>query len=296
MAITVVTRNASSALNRTGGFLGSFTHSHNPAIGCAYAKGLCGTYCYAREFAERREGRGFWGERLIVKANAAELLLRELERAARRAPDHPHHVTRLTVFSASTTDPCAPPLIDSYRRCLDVVSRFPVRLWVVQTRSPAVVRLEREITALGARAVVSFTIETDSEESARLGPSGSPTLAARQRAFERMAGWPITRHLAIAPLLPLADPEQFADWIATYATDATVDTFVSGDGAGGRRSGRGTLPSLLESIGVDWRDETAARELHALLVVRMGGRAGWSAAGFNRLAAERGAVADSSSK
>lgn len=284
---------ARSILTPTGGYLdgepegeGGFTHTYNPAVGCAFAPGFCGAFCYAREFAERRLGAGAWGREMLVKENAPALLERELERAARRPPGHRHHVARLCVFGSSATDPCAGPALAITRECLRVVARFPVARWVLQTRSPAVLALEEELLALGSRAVVSFTLETDDERLWRSGPPGAPGIAARRRCFEALAAWPLRRHLAVSPCLPLRDPRAFADWIARHATDATVDTLVSGDGAGGRRSARGAVPELLAAGGADWRDEGPARALHALLVERMGARAGWSAGGFARLARE----------
>ena len=230
------TQAALEKITQTTGFLDDYTHSFNPAIGCAHSRGSCGTFCYARELAERLAGRGMWGARVLVKANAAELLERELARASRRPSENVHHVSRLRVFSASTTDPCAGPVLDVYRECLQVLAKYPIARWVIQTRSPRVLELEEEIGALGDRAIVSFTLETDADETWMIGPPGAPTIAARRRAFERMAEWGVRRHLAVSPCLPLADVEQFAGWIAETATYATVDTFVSGDGSGGRRS------------------------------------------------------------
>ena len=283
------TLRARTALTPTGGFLTAgdgpgYTHTFNPAVGCAFAPGACGAFCYAREFAERLGGKGTWGERVLVKTNAPELIEKELERAVRRAPDHRHHVRKLRVFSSSTTDPCAGPTLATTRAVLDVVARYPIARWVLQTRSPRVVDLEEEILALGPRIVVSFTLETDDESLWRSASPGAPSIGARRRAFERMATWPVRRHLAVAPFLPCRDVEEFADWIADHATEATVDTFVSGDGSGGRRTARSPLPDWLSSGGFDWRDEAGARELLSRLQGRLGDRAAWSVDGFGRLA------------
>jgi len=150
------------------------------------------------------------------------------------------------VFSSSTTDPCAGPALAITRDVLRIVARFPLARWVVQTRSPRVLDLESEIRALGDRVVVSFTLETDDEALWRSAPPGAPSITARRRAFERMAAWPVRRHLAVAPCLPCRDARAFADWIAAHATEATVDSFVSGDGSGGRRTARSPLPSWFE--------------------------------------------------
>lgn len=279
-----LTTEAKSALNPTGGFLeGGYTHSFNPAIGCTFAAGFCGSFCYARGFAERLAGPGTWGKSVILKQNAAQVLERELQRAGRRSPDHPHFVEHLSVFSASTTDPCAGPTLELYRDCLRVVARHPIRRWVLQTRSPAVVDLRTEIEALGERCVISFSLETDDEELWRTGPPGAPGIGARKRAFEALGTWSVRRHLAVSPCLPLRDTNAFADWIDEFATEATVDTFLTGDGSQGKRTASSLLPGILEEQGIDWRDERHARELHAALVERMGERAGWSAQGFGRL-------------
>ena len=284
---------AQSALNPTGGFLGGaggpgYTHTFNPAIGCAFAAGFCGRYCYARGFAERQVGAGTWGRVVYLKSNAPALVRAELERAARRDPAHRHHVAALRVFSASTTDPCAGRALALYREVLGAVADFPIARWVVQTRAPAVVELAPELARLGPRAVVSFTLETDDDALWRRGPAGAPGIAARRRAFEELqralAGTGVRRHVAVAPLLPLAEPERFADWIAAFATDATVDTFATGDGSAGRRTASSELPELAAELGFDWRARAEAERLFDLLRERLGERAGWSAAGFARLA------------
>ena len=81
--MNVTTLQVRTALNATGGFLqdasgGGYTHTFNPAVGCAYAGGFCGAFCYARGFAERLAGAGTWGRDLLVKENAPEILEREL--------------------------------------------------------------------------------------------------------------------------------------------------------------------------------------------------------------------------
>lgn len=274
---------ARTVLTPTGGYLaGGYTHTFNPAVGCAWASGACGSFCYARGFAERSLGRGAWGTRVVWKENAPERLAAELGRASRRDRGHRHHLSRLRVFSAATTDPLATRTgLELYRECLRVVADRPPARWVLQTRSPRVVELEEELVALGERVVVSFTLETDDEELWRSLPRGAPGIAARRRAFEHMRAWRVRRHLAVSPALPARAPTEFADWISAHATEATVDTFTSGDGSGGARTARSELPARL---GIDWRDEAPARELHRLLVARMGDAAGWSAEGFARLA------------
>jgi len=64
-----------------------------------------------------------------------------------------------------------------------------------------------------------------------------------------------------------------------------VDSYLSGDGQGGKRTGRTTIPAEYTRLGWgDWRAEDGARSLYAWLHERMGERAGWSQAGFTHLA------------
>lgn len=295
MTLLVEQYDARSILTPTGGFLkpsapgaaDGYTHTLNPAIGCPYGRGLCGQFCYARVgMAQRFGNAGAWGESLRIKRNAAELLRAELERAAARPVDHRLHVSRLRIFASSSTDPCAGPALGPFRACLRALAEYPIGRVVVQTRAPQVVRLREEIEALGRRAAVSFTIETDDEELWRAGPRGAPPIEARRAAFVALRSWRTTRHLAVSPCLPLRDPARFADWIAALADCVTVDTFTSGDGSGGTRTASLPAPALLAARGHDWRDESQALELYRLLRERMGDRAGWSCGGFRRLAAE----------
>jgi hypothetical protein len=166
-----------------------------------------------------------------------------------------------------------------------VLADFPIGAWVIQTRSPRVVDLEREIVALGERAAVSLTIETDDDANYRFGAAGSPRIDARRRALEAMGPWGTHLHVAVSPALPIGDPGAFADWLGRHADTFTIDTAVDGDGTGeGRRTAATTFPSELAACGIDWRDTAPARAFHEMLVSRFGARAGWSCEGFRRLA------------
>jgi len=78
-----------------GGFIGSFTHSLNPYVGCAFG---C-PYCYVSQMplAQRLAAWGTWVKR---KVNIAEVLERELKRNPGR--------DQLRVFMSSATDPYQP--------------------------------------------------------------------------------------------------------------------------------------------------------------------------------------------
>lgn len=275
-----------SALTPTGGFLKGFTHTFSPAIGCLLGKSTCGAFCYAAFLqAHKIYGKGAWGDYLLVKENAADALRVDLERAARRPPEHKHSISNLRVFSASSTEPLAGPLFSIYRDCLRVAGKFPIGMWALQTRSPLVRNLVEELLILQNRAIVSMTLETDCDEMFQIGAAGSPTIAARRAAVEFLYHSGIRVHIAVSPALPIANPADFAKWILQFSHRVTVDTAVDGDGTGtGARSQQSRLPELLNARGVDWRDGTGAREFYQLLVQLGGARAGWSSAGFARMA------------
>jgi len=275
-----------SILTPTGGFLaGGYTHTLNPAFGCAYGRGFCGQFCYARAGMAHRfhaDGRE-WGEYLAVKSNAAELLRMELDRAAARPREHKHHIERLRIFASSSTDPCAGAVLPVFEACLRELASRPIAKIVIQTRAPAVLRLRDLIARLGDRAVLSFTIETDSDEVWSAGPRGAPSITQRRATIERLRECGVPVHLALSPLLPLRDAAEFAEWIATHCDYATVDTFSAGDGSGGVRTAALPLPAIYASQGWNWRDDNAARSFFAMLKEKMGDRAGWSCDGFARL-------------
>jgi DNA repair photolyase len=283
-------RERSSALTPTGGFLAGYTHTLNPAVGCVLGRSFCGRYCYARDETPARVVEGAtglaWGEFLISKNRLDQALAADLEKAARRSADHPHHVARLRVFLASTTEPCLGPALAVTRACLRVFARFPVGRIVLQTRSPAVLELGDELDALRDRLIVSLTLESDCDEPHRDLPAPLlPRISARRGALEALSARGIPVCAAVSPCLSIKDPAEFAAWIAQHAGFALVDTFVSGDGRCGARTARTTVPEVYRQRGVDWRDETAARSFFVQLEGLLGRpRAGWSREGFASLA------------
>ena len=67
-----------------------------------------------------------------------------------------------------------------------------------------------------------------------------------------------------------------------------VDSYLSGDGQGGHRTAATGIPHLYEeqTLG-NWRSEELARALYDWLHARIGGRVGWSQAGFAALVTQR---------
>lgn len=275
-----------SALTKTGGFLYAYTHSLQPYVGCAFGRG-CGVYCYVAESPVHRfQSNGQeWGEYVYIKTNIAHLLCEELARHSRQG-----RLDSLHVFMSSSTDPYqgVEATTERTRACLEAFTERPPGLLVVQTRSPLVERDFDLLAALGPRAWLSVTIESDDEQVRRTLTPGTPSFARRRQIVERAHHAGLNVQVAVAPYLPTRDGDAFADWLAAWTDRVVVDTFVSGDGSDGARTARSTLPAQFADAGLgDWRDETSARMLYENLRAVVGSqRVGWSAAGFNALCAD----------
>jgi DNA repair photolyase len=270
---------ARSLLTPTGGYLGDFTHSLNPYQGCVFG---C-SYCYVAWAPVAARDPRPWGRYVKAKTNAPEVLAREL---ARHPPD------TLRIFMASATDPYQPPerRLGLTRRLLEALVARPPALVVVQTRAPLVQRDADLLAALGDRVRVSMTIETNEEAIRRRVTPHAPSLAERRAAVAALHAAGIPTQVAVAPLLP-HDPAAFAAWLAGCCDYVVVDTFVSGDGAGGRRTARSAIPALYAGAGwADWRAVDPQPLQDALAAYFDADHVLWSQAGFNhfaRLAAGR---------
>jgi DNA repair photolyase len=286
MSVTVEEIAVARALTPTGGFLRGFTHTLNAYGGCAFA---C-TYCYVQELPVARysplAGQG-WGTWARPKINLPGLLRAELERLAARGKLH-----TLRIFMSSATDPYQ-PLERRYeltRRCLELLTEFPPGWLVVQTRSPLVVRDLGLLQRLGRRAMVSVTVETDSEEVRRAISPRAPSLPRRHAAMAQLRAAGVYVQAAISPLLP-CDPRRLAAQLAPLCDRALLDTYVLGDGAGGKHTARLGIPELYARLG--WGD-WCHPPLHAVadaLIAHLGPeRVVWSQAGFTTVPPGYGAV------
>ncbi len=247
-----------------------YTHSLSWAAGCGLGKLYCGAYCYAQSLpnwlAARREGEQ-WGEALVIKANAPELLAVQLARAKKRSA--------MRIFMSPVTDPYQPieRKLRLTRRCLEVFMEYAdLDLLLIQTRAPAVVEDFQRIAAL-PYAWLSMTIETDRGDLL-YGPR-SAHIERRLETVKRAVEWGIRVQIAISPCLPYSDC--FAErLLETGAQRIVIDSFAAGDGSGGRRTGRSPFGAL---AGYDWRDDTLARGLYRELRAKHDA-VGWSGAGF----------------
>jgi len=270
-----------SVLTDASGYLGGYTHSLNPYMGCAWGENGCGVYCYVAESPIGVHAGAPWGRWVKAKSNAADALRRDLG----RVPDP----AALKVFMSSATDPYQPAEQRERvtRSVLEVFVEQPVALLVVQTRSPLVER-DLDLLARMPFAWLSMTVETDDDDVRRALTPTCPSIKRRFATMRRAREGGVRVQSAASPALP-HDRERFVRLIAEHADRAVVDTFA-GDGAGGKRTARRPLPARYAELGHgDWQDESAARALHDGLVAEMGAdRVGWAQEGFNELAHEGG--------
>ncbi len=247
-----------------------YTHSLSWATGCQFGKLYCGAFCYAQmlpnwHFA-RREGEA-WGDALIIKENAAELLAAELARTRDRRA--------MRIFMSPVTDPYQPieRKLRLTRRCLEVFARYEdLDLLLIQTRGPAVAD-DFDLIAGISYAWLGMTIETD-QGDLPYGPSQSH-VERRLEAVERAVERGLRVQIAVSPCLPYSDI--FAERILeTGAQRIVIDTFAIGDGSRGRRTANSPFAALAD---YDWRNDDIAESLYHQLNIHHDGVA-WSGAGF----------------
>lgn len=247
-----------------------FTHTLSWAVGCGFGNIYCGKYCYAAAFPNwlyNREEDEQWGDAVIVKDNAPDLLAAELKKAKQRST--------LRIFMSSVTDPYQPieRKVRMTRRCLEVFAQYDdLDLLVIQTRSPLVTN-DLDLLASIPYAVLSMTIETDRGDL----PYGPSETHIRQRleAVRRASAAGIPTQITVSPCLPYT-PSFATKLIASGVQRIVVDTFVDGDGSQGKRTADSPFA---EEANYDWRSADPARELYKQLQGQ-GATVEWSAAGF----------------
>lgn len=273
-------RPASSALHPTGGFLTGFSHTLQTYIGCRFG---C-AYCYvAGSNVHRFFNGGFaWGEYAYPRQGVDEYLNKDLTRFEKKGT-----LGSLSIFFSSSTDPYqgAEREWELTRRCLQAFVQRPPGLLVVQTRSPLVERDFDLLAALGDSCWLSMTLETDREDVRQALTPRCPSIPRRIQTIRAARAAGLQVQVAVSPCLPYAAVDSFGALLAELGERVVVDSYTSGDGAGGKRTARTTIPAEYERLGWGpWQAEEAARQLYAWLHQRMGEGVGWSQAGFTHLA------------
>lgn len=261
-----------------GGFLASgFTHTLNPYAGCAFGQVGC-PFCYVRESPVGRFGPGAWGGWVLQKVNLIEMLEQELDKPAAR-----HY----RVFMASATDPYQPAEARAglTRRCLAVLRAYPVEWLVVQTRALLVQR-DFDILATLPFATLNVSIETDLLPVHRRFTRSAAAPERRLRLVRTALTRGVCTQVTVAPYLPSSPAFAFtlAQAVGEHGR-VIVDTFLDGDGSGGRRSARLGMDAALADAGFPGWFERCREHAQALmqrLRVLLGpARVLWSAEGFS---------------
>lgn len=270
---------ATRALAPTGGFLGSFSYSLNPYIGCAFGdRGGC-PFCYVRALPVARVGAGPWGTWVIAKSNLLELLARELDGLEKSGK-----LASAAVFMSSATDPYQgmERRMQLTRGTLKLFVRHPPRRLLLQTRSPMIERDLDLLVRLGPHLIASITVETDDERVRRALTPTSPSIARRLATARRLRAAGVFVQLAVAPMMP-NHPARLAELADRAADRVVVDTYFDGDGSEGRRSRALGMGKLYQRLGYQgWFRPGAERDLMAAMRARLGeARVLFSRAGFN---------------
>ena len=270
-------------LTPTSGFLADgYTHTLNAYSGCAFAKALCGTFCYAQHNRWITKGRtwGWFG----AKRNVAELYRCDydsLKRSSRRQSQP------LRIYMSSSTDPYLPQeySLRLTRSLLEEMQDRPPDALVIQTHAVLISRDLELIKALSQRCElwVSITVETDLEHVPGFPPhASSPTKRVTVLKEFRDAG--VQTQAAISPLLPIENPDTFARRLDESCTRVIVDHYLLGDGSpNGLRTKRTNFVRLLEQAGYsEWTTLEKFWQVRDVLATRLGvERVLVSRAGFN---------------
>ncbi len=272
-------RPASGALTKTGGFLAGFTHTLQPYIGCRFG---C-EYCYVKGLSVHRfhQPALAWGDYVHPRAGIADKLRIELQRL-----DAKGLLPTTAIFMSSATDPYqgAERRWRLSRACLDALIERPPGLLIIQTRSPFVADDFARIAALGTRCWLNFTLETDLDAVRQAITPHCPSIAQRLNTLQQACAAGLQVQITVSPCLPYSAVEDFGNLLLHHSQRVIVDTYISGDGNGGKRTAATAIPALYAAQPWgNWRGEAAADALYQWLHARIGARAGWSQAGFAAL-------------
>ncbi len=271
-------------LNPTGGFLGQgFTHTINLYRGCALGNTLCGLYCYAQWNPYHVRGRT-WGRFLDLKAGAVEAYCAQYDRL--KVPGDPKPVR---IFMSSVTEPYPPQerTLRRTRELLEAMVERPPDLLAIQSHTPLVVDDLSLLRQLQRRCDVSvhITVETDKPRLPAPFPKQAYSPHVRIQALHALRVAGLDAVATVSPLLPLDDPERFADELEQACTRVILDHYLLGDGSkDGQRTKQTAFPRLLREAGYEeWTTLEKFQEIVDMFRSVFGGpeRVGVSREGFN---------------
>jgi DNA repair photolyase len=277
-----------SILTPTSGFLSSgYTHTLNPYVGCAFAGALCGTFCYAQHQHWITRGRpwGLYG----AKRDIREAFQRDYDRIKHPRNGSPRP---LRIYMASSTDPYVPQeaRLGLTRAILEEMQQRQPDVLVIQTHTTLVSRDLDLIRPLSQRCElwVSITCETDMDPVPGF-PSHASRPAKRLETLKNFRDAGIPTQATVSPLMPLADPENFAHALDAACDRVVLDHYLLGDGSHGARTKRTNFLALLEQAGFgEWTGMEKFWEVRDLFSRVLGeARVLVSVEGFNAVGSNR---------
>jgi DNA repair photolyase len=160
---------------------------------------------------QNKKPRELWGRWFSAKRNAVELARKEATKISGKA-----------VYFSSVTDPYQPAerAMLLTRGILREMQPFQPRV-VIQTRGTLVTR-DIDILCRFRSLRVNLTMGSDSERVRELLEPKSPTYEKRWEAARQLADAGISLGLCITPVLPLENPERFAERIASFGAKVVV--------------------------------------------------------------------------
>jgi DNA repair photolyase len=184
-------------LTESSGFMSEYDYTLNPYSGCTFG---C-TYCYAAFFVRDQAKQDSWGQWVHVKENALVLL--------RRKRNDPLDGKR--IYMSSVTDPYQPieRNLELTRSILEELITYHQPRLVIQTRSPFVVR-DIDLLQRFSTVQVNMTITTDDEQVRKVFEPTCSSIKARFEAITHIQQAGIPACITMTPLLPVTDPEAFA--------------------------------------------------------------------------------------
>jgi DNA repair photolyase len=162
----------------------------NPYVGCQHS---C-QYCYARFIKKFTGHTEPWGEFVVIRTNATDLLQVEIKKKKRG-----------DVWISGLCDPYQ-PLEAKYkltRQCLNILADNSWSV-VIQTRSSLVLR-DMDILKGAKNFEVGLTITTADDEIRKLFEPNAPPIKERINTLEELHRQSIRTYAMIAPILPGAE-------------------------------------------------------------------------------------------
>lgn len=210
---------AKTVLTRATGFMDGYDYTLNPYSGCSFG---C-TYCYAAFFSRNKEQVDNWGNWVIVKQNAAELLKKR----------KPGSLDGKRIYMSSVTDPYQPieRKLGLTRSLLEIMAEQHAPKLMVQTRSQLVSRdidLFQKIESNNSffesgKVQVNMTVTTDDRDIMRTFEPICPPNPKRLEAIAKVQQAGIESCITMTPLLLVKDFDGFADSLL----DTGVQKFIA---------------------------------------------------------------------